>query len=153
MIRAADREGAPTQSDLGLHCLLMPLSHIFAWHGRYDVHVFPHTIPGKTNSTKIWLLTYFFFLNCLETSEKGSDHIVRLLTHCRLNELHHIIYLKILILILGMLVYVIYIFLEENGWSICKQWRPRSDATFCGIWSGSALFANYPFKSFQTTMG
>ena len=26
---------------------------------------------------------------------------------------------------------------------ICKQWRPRSDATWCGIWSGSALFVNY----------
>ena len=25
-----------------------------------------------------------------------------------------------------------------------KQWRPWSDATFCGIWSGSALFVNYP---------
>ena len=24
---------------------------------------------------------------------------------------------------------------------LCKQCRPRSDATFCGIWSGSALFA------------
>ena len=27
---------------------------------------------------------------------------------------------------------------------ICKQWRPWSDAAFCDVWSGSALFANYP---------
>ena len=29
---------------------------------------------------------------------------------------------------------------------ICKQWRPWSDAAFCGVWSGSALFASYPFR-------
>ena len=23
----------------------------------------------------------------------------------------------------------------------------------CGVWSGSALFANYPFRGLQTTMG
>ena len=26
----------------------------------------------------------------------------------------------------------------------CKQWRPWSDSAFCGIWSGSALFACVP---------
>ena len=31
--------------------------------------------------------------------------------------------------------------------------RPPSDATFCRVWSGSALFANYPFRGLQTTMG
>ena len=36
------------------------------------------------------------------------------------------------------------IFLKKNGETICKQSRPRSDAAFCGVWSGSALFANYP---------
>ena len=49
--------------------------------------------------------------------------------------------------------YVIYILLEKNGWTICKQWRPWSDAAFCGIWSGSVLFANNPFRGLQTTMG
>ena len=29
----------------------------------------------------------------------------------------------------------------KNGLTICKQLRPWSDATFCGVWSGSALFA------------
>ena len=32
----------------------------------------------------------------------------------------------------------------------CKQCRPWSDAAFCSIWSGSALFANNPFGGFQT---
>ena len=26
-------------------------------------------------------------------------------------------------------------------YSVSKQWRPWSDATFCGVWSGSALFS------------
>ena len=75
------------------------------------------------------------------------------LTHCRLNELPYTIYWKILILILGIWGYVIKVFLERNGWTICKQWRPWSDAAFCGVWSGSALFANYPFRGLQITMG
>ena len=32
---------------------------------------------------------------------------------------------------------------KKNDWTICKQWRPWSDAAFCGVWSGSALFASY----------
>ena len=70
---------------------------------------------------------------------------LRCLTHCRLNELTHTIYWKILISILGtcMWGYVIEIFWKKIGWIICKQWRPWSDTAFCGIWSGSALFANY----------
>ena len=54
---------------------------------------------------------------------------------------------KILIFILGISGYVIEIFREKNGTTICKQWRPWSD-----VWSGSALFANYPFRGFQTKM-
>ena len=34
---------------------------------------------------------------------------------------------------------------RENGLTICKQWRPWLDVAFCGMWPGSALFANYPF--------
>ena len=75
------------------------------------------------------------------------------LTHCRLNELPHTIYWKSPVSILGMSGYVIYIFLEKNGLTICKQWRPWSDAAFCDVWSGSALFANHPFRGFQTTVG
>ena len=41
----------------------------------------------------------------------------------------------------------------KNGWTICKQWRPWPDAAFCGIWSGSALFASYPFRGLQSSMG
>ena len=37
------------------------------------------------------------------------------ITHCRLNEVPHTIYLKILIWILVMSGYVIYIFLKKNG--------------------------------------
>ena len=29
----------------------------------------------------------------------------------------------------------------ENDWTFSKQWRPWSDAVFCGIWSGPARFA------------
>ena len=29
--------------------------------------------------------------------------------------------------------------------TVCKQCRPWSDALFCGVWSGSALFANVLF--------
>ena len=35
------------------------------------------------------------------------------------------------------------IFIEH---SVSKQWRPWSDATFWGVWSGSALFAYVPPK-------
>ena len=31
-----------------------------------------------------------------------------------------------------------------------QQWRPWSDAAFCGVWSGSALFAKYHFVGLQT---
>ena len=40
----------------------------------------------------------------------------------------HTIYWNSLISILGMLSYVIEIFLKKNSLTICKQWRPRSDA-------------------------
>ena len=30
--------------------------------------------------------------------------------------------------------------------TVSKQWRPWSDATFCGVWSGFALFAYVPQK-------
>ena len=40
----------------------------------------------------------------------------------------------------------------KNGWNICKQWK-SCDATFCGVWSGSALFASYPFRGLQSSMG
>ena len=75
------------------------------------------------------------------------------LTNCILNRLSHTIYWKCPISILGTSGYEIYIFLEKNGQTICKQWRTWSDATFCGIWSGSALFAKYPFTGLPTTMG
>ena len=30
---------------------------------------------------------------------------------------------------------------SKNNWTYGKQYRPRSDAAFCGVWSGSTLFA------------
>ena len=69
---------------------------------------------------------------------RGLDTLVYhfILTHCRLNELPHAIYWKSPISILGTSGYEILIFLEKSGLTICKQWRPWSDATFCGVWSG-----------------
>ena len=58
------------------------------------------------------------------------------LTQCRLNELSHTLYWKILISIFGMSGCVIWTFLEKNCWPFYKQWRPWSDAAFCGVWSG-----------------
>ena len=80
---------------------------------------------------------------------RGLDLI---LTHCRLNRLSHTIYWKSPISILGRWGHQIYIFLEKNGQTICKQRRPWADAAFCGVWSGSALFAKYPFTGLPTTM-
>ena len=37
---------------------------------------------------------------------------------------------------------------RKNCWTICKQWKPWSDAAFCGVWSGSALFATFPLRGF-----
>ena len=47
----------------------------------------------------------------------------------------------------GMLGGIFFIFIQvviENYAS--KQWRPWSGAAFCGVWSGSALFAYVPHK-------
>ena len=77
-----------------------------------------------------------------------------ILTHCRLNELPHR-YWKILFQVCQEVCQanVISTFLEKNRWTICKQWRPWSDAAFCAVWSGSALFAKYSFWGLQTTKG
>ena len=44
----------------------------------------------------------------------------------------------------GFRWYFSFLFLIENYAS--KQWRPWSDTAFCGVWSGSALFAYVPPK-------
>ena len=36
---------------------------------------------------------------------------------------------------------------------MCKQWTTWSDATFCGVWSGFALFADVPQKKRYAYMG
>ena len=36
---------------------------------------------------------------------------------------------------------------------VSKQCRPWSDAAFCGVWSGSTLFAYVPKKGRYTNMG
>ena len=53
--------------------------------------------------------------------------------------------------VLGMSGYLI-IISKENGWTICNSGEPWSDVTFCGVWSGSALFASYPFRDLQSLM-
>ena len=40
-----------------------------------------------------------------------------------------------------------------DGKSVSKQCRPRSDATVCGVWPGSALSAYDPFTGFEIRMG
>ena len=82
-----------------------------------------------------------------------QNYMYTCLTHCILNRHSHTIYWKSPISILGMSGYETYIFLEKNGLTICEQWRPWSDTTLCGVWSGSALFANYPFTGLLTTVG
>ena len=37
--------------------------------------------------------------------------------------------------------------------SVSKEWRTWSDAAFCGVWSGSTLFAYVPQKGRLTYMG
>ena len=44
-----------------------------------------------------------------------------------------------------------YSILMENH--VRKQCKPLSDATLCGVRSGSALFAYYPFTVFQVRIG
>ena len=77
-----------------------------------------------------------------------KNFFIPCLSYCILNELPNNIYWKSLIPILGMSGYVIYkyryskrklakLFANNGDWS---------DAAFCAIWSGSALFANYHFK-------
>ena len=46
--------------------------------------------------------------------------------------------------ILGFLVYFFFFILFRIDIFVSKQWRPWSDAVFCGVWSGSALFAYVP---------
>ena len=36
---------------------------------------------------------------------------------------------------------------------VSKQWRVWSDALFCGVWSGFALFAEVPQKEHQAYIG
>ena len=43
------------------------------------------------------------------------------------------------------------LFSMENP--VSQQCRPWSDATWCGIWSGPALFAYDLFMGFQVRMG
>ena len=60
----------------------------------------------------------------------------QILTYFRLNRLSQS---PISILATSMPGYVIKIFPEKNRKTICKQWRPWSDATLCRVWPGSAL--------------
>ena len=41
----------------------------------------------------------------------------------------------------------------RNSCIWCKQCRPWSDAVFCGVWSGSTLFANVPFMGRRALNG
>ena len=59
------------------------------------------------------------------------------LTHCKLNRLSHSIYTVLEesnFNFRHVRLWDLYI-PRENGWTVCKHWRPWSDATFCGVWS------------------
>ena len=70
-------------------------------------------------------------------------NIMKTWTHCRLNELSHTIYWKILISILGMpgihkkKTVELFAISEDPDQTVCSE---------------SALFASYPFRDLQTTM-
>ena len=102
----------------------------------------PKVLRTDPLSEQMTISELFCFLSEMESTQ----------THCILNRLSHTIYWKSLISILGTSGYEIYILLEKNGQTVCKQWRPWSDTAFCGVWSGSALFANYPFTGLPITM-
>ena len=101
---------------------------------------------SKTNAILYILYPYKFSCKQVDVPEHVLYFfpvrlIVHCLTHCILNRLSHMIYWKSPIWVLGTLGYESYIFLEKKDFTICKQWRPWSDAAFCSVWSGSALFA------------
>ena len=118
-------------------------------HITYDWSVYTQCLP---------LIQHFFL-----TNQEGVKGVVQIwgqiwkgapiLIHCIRNRLSHTIYWKSPISILGKPSYEIYIFLEKNGLTICKQQKPWSDAAFCSIWSVSALFVKCPFTGLPTTMG
>ena len=66
-------------------------------------------------------------------AERAVNTYNVIITHCILNRLFHIIYWKSPISILGTPGYEIYIFLEKNGYIICKQWRPCSAVSDLGM--------------------
>ena len=43
---------------------------------------------------------------------------------------------------IGLFMHLNHRSLETPKKGISKEWRPKSDAAECGIWSGSPLFAN-----------
>ena len=70
------------------------------------------------------------------------SHIVAHLSHCRLNRLSHTVYWKSPISVLCASGYEIKILPEKNLLNHLQTGKTWSEAAFCGVWSGSALFAN-----------
>ena len=117
---------------------VLSLSHILAllWkHHHSDLHL-------KKNRKKL-----YFQISPL------TKKWYKLLTHCILVDSSTVIGWMSPFVILGVSgqFCLFFLFLIENP--ISKYCRPWSDATLCGIWSGSALFAYDPFKGFPVRMG
>ena len=72
-------------------------------------------VSGEVTLSGVVTTQSKLFLSVSENGQILTGANSFLLTHCRLNELPHTIYWKILILIFGMSGYVIKIILEKNG--------------------------------------
>ena len=101
-------------------------------------------------TTCIWTCTILFLCNI---HFWVTNIYLMYLTHCILVDSSTVICWTSPFVIIGVSGYFVafILFLMENSDS--KQCRPRSDATWCGTWSGSALFASDPFTGFQVKMG
>ena len=76
--------------------------------------------PGhrRTKNLNLFKSSGLFFLNCLD----------RFISYIR-----------------GVWLVFIITMIYRNSCTKCKLCRPWSDVAFCGVWSGSTLFANVPF--------
>ena len=115
---------------------------------------------------------YLILYHSLECSRQQIDdtflifwkNISKCCLHWRLSKPSNTVYWKSPVSILGILEesnfnfrYVqlgdLNIPIEKWLNHVQTHWRPWSDVAFLGVWSGSALFANYLFRGLQTTIG
>ena len=126
----------PPPSDAAF-CGIWSLSTLFAQ--AYCIYPkYLHTLSPYLTCPKIWmsiLLCIDVHENCYPFMPSGFFY---------LNSLGQSISSK-----RGVWLLFIITTVYRNSCTLCKQCRPWSDVVFCGIWSGSTLFANVPFKGCQ----